>query len=204
MDSFELLFANKAIVEILMRFFYAPEREFYQSLLVENTGLRLIQIQRGLKLLTDCGLLSMRKEGNRTYYGLNESHPALEDLMKLFMKMFMVLPRLKNILKPLQKNMLYCFIYGSMARNAQHQESDIDLFIVGNVGIKLLSQYLMPLSHELNKEINPHVYKSEEFFEKLDAGNSFIVEVVLGPRIWVLGDEKEFREMAARRAPRTT
>lgn len=199
MNSFVLLFANRTIVELLKTFFYAPEKEFYQAYLVECTSLRLVQVQRGLKLLVECDLLKTRKEGNRIYYHLNDRHPALENLMKIFMKMFMLVPFLKSSLSSLKKNILYCFIYGSMAKSSQKEASDIDLFIVGDVELRTLSKYLLPLSHELGKEINPHVCSEQEFYSKLLEHNSFINDVVSGSILWVLGDEKKFREMVERR-----
>jgi hypothetical protein len=50
---------------------------------------------------------------------------------------------------------------------------------------------------DLGREVNPSVYRTEEFCRKLAQGRAFLSNVVAGPKIFLIGDENELAGLAA-------
>jgi predicted nucleotidyltransferase len=59
------------------------------------------------------------------------------------------------------------FIFGSVAKGKERSHSDIDLVVVGSIGMRALTKLLSGLQEKLNREINPHIFTAEEFKKKV-------------------------------------
>lgn len=196
MTSFIKLFPSPSFTDVLVFFLTHPNEEAYQSQIVNSTGRALIQIQRALNRLEDTGLIVKNRQGNRIYYKANQMHPAFDDIKRALFKTVIFGDTLKKALIALKHKILFSFIYGSMARADESPTSDIDIFIVGNLGIKDIAGILGSIGNELGREINPTVYPLKELKKKIKEKNPFINEIIHGPKIWLIGEENEFAEMA--------
>jgi uncharacterized protein len=94
-------------------------------------------------------------------------------------------------LAPLSHRIAFAFIYGSMARNEEKAESDIDLLIVGKVTLEDVLAHLSDVESSLGRAVNPTVYSVAEFKTKLGNGNHFLNSVLRGEKISLTGDEGE-------------
>lgn len=162
---------------------------------MESTGITLIQVQRALKRLEGIGLISKTKSGNRIYYTANKNHPAFEDLKRVLIKTVLFGDLLKKALVPYLDKIHFVFIYGSLASGNETASSDIDLFIIGDLGLRDVASVLSEIQQTLRREINPTVYPEVEFRRKLKEQNPFIKEVLSQPKLWLIGDENEFAKM---------
>jgi len=89
------------------------------------------------------------------------------------------------------KGIKTAFIYGSFAKGEEKGNSDIDLFLVGNINEDELIQKISGLESELNREINHTIYTKEEFKKEIENKNSFILEVLKEPKIFLVGKQDE-------------
>ena len=89
------------------------------------------------------------------------------------------------------------FIFGSLARGAEQAHSDLDLMVIGSLGLRALTRCLSGLATELGREINSHVMTPVEFRRRVDAGDHFVSTVRDSPRIFVVGNEDELAIMGA-------
>ena len=55
----------------------------------------------------------------------------------------------------------------------------------------------LTLPQKLGREINPTVYPAEEFRQKLADGHRFVSSVADGPKMFVVGDEREFARLGS-------
>lgn len=101
-----------------------------------------------------------------------------------------------NELGPIKDKIIYGFIFGSIAKHVHTTSSDIDLFIIGDVSYKDLSRFSYFLSLELIREINTVIYSLDDFLSKLSKENSFIIDVIQNPKIWLFGDEQNFKKIS--------
>lgn len=196
MNPFIKLFPSPSFVAVLTVFLEHPEEEIYQSLIVETTKCALIQVQRALKRLEETGLITRAKSGNRIYYKANRLHPAFEDIKRALFKTVLFGDLLKETLDSLKGKIQFSFIYGSIARGEENFSSDIDLFIVGDLGMRDIASLLGSVGSDIGREINPTVYPIHEFKRKIKEKNLFLEEIIHKPKIWLIGDESEFAKMA--------
>lgn len=195
MNPFIKLFPNPSFAGILSFFLTHPNEEFYQSYIVDSTGYALIQVQRALKRLESTGLINQIKSGNRFCYKANKRHPAFEDIKKALLKTVLLGDLLKVALVPIKGKIQFGFIYGSLASGDESSSSDIDLFLVGNLGLRDIASLLSKIGNDLRREINPTVYSEKEFKKKIKDGNPFIKEILQKPKIWLIGEENDFTKM---------
>jgi transcriptional regulator with XRE-family HTH domain/predicted nucleotidyltransferase/energy-coupling factor transporter ATP-binding protein EcfA2 len=115
---------------------------------------------------------------------------------------------LGQTLEPLVAQIELAFVFGSVARNRQGTDSDIDLFALGSVSLKELSGPLSEAERSLGRQVNPVIYSRESFCQKFQAGDPFLLDVYRREKIPILGPGEsptvqevnhELRAMAAER-----
>ena len=141
-------------------------------------------------------MVNKKKSGNRLYYKGERSHPAFEDLKQAFLKTVALGDVIREALKPLEQKIHFAFVYGSIATGQDRPDSDIDLFLIGNVSLKELSGPVAGLSEALKREVNPVNYTQESFTERLRDQNRFALEMMETHKIWLIGNKDEFERLA--------
>ena len=86
-------------------------------------------------------------------------------------------------------------MFGSSAAGTTGAASDVDLLVVGAVGLRALAPRLRPLASSLGREINPHVLSPETLSAKARSGDAFIANVLAAPKIWITGDADELGKL---------
>jgi predicted nucleotidyltransferase len=102
---------------------------------------------------------------------------------------------LNDALAPLAERIRLAFVYGSIARGVETGSSDVDLMVVGEVGFTDVVSALHESESKLGREVNPTVYGPREFREKVAAKNHFLSTVAKEKKLFVIGDEREFRRL---------
>ena len=87
-------------------------------------------------------------------------------------------------------------LFGSVARDEDGPASDVDLLVVGNVGLRDVALPLRKAAEKLGREVNPTVYSEREFKSKLQAGNRFLRGVLDRPKLFVIGTANDVEKAA--------
>lgn len=172
-----------------------PERWWYLSELAEWLGTTPSSLQRELKTLSKSGILRKRREGNRLYFQAESDSPIFEPLRELILQTLGIVPALSEAFLPYQNEIDVAFIYGSVARGEEHSLSDLDLLIVGSVGLAELAPVLRELEKKFKREINASFYNPKEFREKLQNSNHFLTEVLREKKIFIQGGADELDKL---------
>lgn len=106
---------------------------------------------------------------------------------------------LRTALKPFRARLVLAFVFGSIARDAQNADSDIDICLIGQVGLKELSTSLETAEHTLGRRVSPVIYSPESFRLKVASGDPFLLDVWRRDKIFLKGTNDELREMVADR-----
>jgi predicted nucleotidyltransferase len=85
-------------------------------------------------------------------------------------------------------------VYGP-SRGEETGSSDVDLMVVGDAGFADVVSAVGQIESKLGREVNPTVYGPREFHEKLAAKNHFLSTVAKEKKLFVIGDEHEFRRL---------
>ena len=168
-----------------------PERWWYLSDLAKHLGVRPSSLQRELAALTRAEILARRQDGNRVYFHANPDCPFLPELQGLLVKTIGVADILREALTPFAKRIAWALIYGSVARAEELATSDVDLMVIGTIGLADLAPALRRAEKCLSRAVNPTLYSREEFATKLRAGDHFLTSVLDGATLFILGDRHE-------------
>src|SRR5215831_17228356 len=168
-----------------------PDRWWYLSDLAKHLDVRPSSLQRELAALVDAGILRRRRDGNRVYFQPNPDCPFLRELQGLLVKTAGVVDTLREVLSRFATRLDWAFVYGSMARAQELASSDVDLMIIGQVGLAELTPALRRAEGRLGRAVNPTLYTREEFATKLQAGHYFLKTVLDGEKLFILGDPHE-------------
>jgi predicted nucleotidyltransferase len=175
-----------------------PDKWWYLSELAEFLETTPSSLQRELKALVGAGILRQRREGTRAYFSAETESPLFPELRGLLEKTAGVLPTLRTALDSLRDRIDCAFVYGSIARREEHARSDIDLMVIGAVGVAALAPALRKIEARLGREVNVTSYSAAEFRKKVASGDHFLRAVLRGPKEFVKGDERDLDETAGR------
>jgi len=155
--------------------------------LERTTGVNSRHLQRELHSLRDAGLLIAAKVGNQIIYRLNPDCPIYDEIRAIVRKTLGLAAALREMLEPLATKIELAYVYGSLAQGQERSDSDVDLMIVGDASLREIAPLLTDAQQVIRREINPTLYRSEEYAEALQDDSSFVRAVHDGPRIALIG-----------------
>src|SRR5688572_2982817 len=176
-----------------------PERWWYAADLARHLRLRPSSLQRELAALTGAGILRTRREGRNVYYQPDPQCPILPELRGLLLKTAGLVDVLRDTLAPLADRIECAFVYGSIARGEERADSDIDLMVIGDVGLNNLAAELRPAREMLGREVNPRRYRPAEFAKRVAAKDHFLTRVLEQPKLFVIGSGDVLEQIAQRK-----
>ncbi len=178
--------------QVLRWLFGQPERSFYLSELRRLTGLGSASLQRELNRLAKAGLVHSERHGNLRHFQANPHSPVYNELAALIRKTLGIEPMLREALQPLASRIELALLYGSVARQTDTAQSDIDLMLVGKA-LRLTEalELLVPLEAELGRKINPTCYTPAEFERRRAEPDSFVNRVLAQPILPLIGNVLE-------------
>lgn len=170
------LFTSDSRAEIMRILFDGEGKEHYLREMEKLTHIQINSLQKEVKHLSKIDLIKARKDGNRIYYKANTENPIYADLVSIVEKTVGVVSLLKE---KLNDDKIECaFVFGSMASNKEKATSDIDLIVVGDLGMRALTKLLSGLQEKLGREINPHIYTKDEFKKRIKSKDHFVTSVL--------------------------
>ncbi len=98
-------------------------------------------------------------------------------------------------LEPLTDRVDVAFIFGSVARAAETQGSDVDVLIIGSIDFGTVVDALHAAQQRLARDINPKVFSAREWKAKLRERNSFVLDVLSKKKIFLVGDANGLAEL---------
>ena len=184
------LLSSKVRQKLFRLYFSQTNRRYYlrelERLLDEPVG----NIRRELLRWSKAGLFLREKVGNLTYYSLNKSFPLYEELRTIVSKTIGIEYILKEGLKGIE-SIVVAITYGSVASGEDTGNSDIDVLLIGNPDMDELVNNVQEMEKELGREINYVLYAPEEFKRKKEARNTFIIDALRNPKVFIIGEEHD-------------
>ena len=186
---FSDLITSKSRVKLLNVFLGSPAEMYHVRELVRRTGDEINAVRRELAFLEKKGILIREPRANRVYYSFSKIYPFYYDLLRLGSKNIgLGAEILKNKVK--LGRIKYAMFSGRFLRKMKEQPDEVDLLIVGNVVLPELALLVREEEKRLNTEINYTVMTEEEFGFRKKKRDPFIVSILSGSRVMLLGDEE--------------
>lgn len=184
----EILSSNVR-AEIFRLLFGVDRKELHLREIERRSGFAVRTVRQEASKLLRLGLIQERRDGNRVHFRANIEHPLFGDICNLVMKTSGLVDVLQKALE--EADISFAFVFGSIAAGKQKPESDIDLFVVGRIGLRALSKLLKNASDTLGREINSSVMTEEEFGKRIHQKEHFVSSVLESPKLMIIGNEHE-------------
>ncbi len=184
------LIISRVRVKILQLFFLSPGKIFHVREIVRRIEEEINAVRRELAHLEKAGAMSKERRANRLFYALRRDYILYFDIMDLIVKTSGLGG---NILKNRVKmgKIKFAVISGRYARGLQRNSNNVDLLIVGKVVLPELSQIVRLEEIRRESELNYTVMSEEEFSFRKKRRDPFVLEILRGSRVMIIGDEEE-------------
>ncbi len=193
MSTLAEILSSRVRAEIFRLLFGLNEKELHLRELERQAELSLGTIRQDLQKLVKLDLVQPRRDGNRLYYRANTEHPLYPEIRHLVLKTAGLVEIIKSALD--REGIEIAFIFGSLASSKEKAASDVDLMVIGAVGLRALSSRLAGVSAQIGREINPHTLSVEEFRRRRQKGDHFLSNVLESPKLFILGSEHDLEAM---------
>lgn len=201
MDLLPLLFLSEIRASLFRLFFGLSAARLYRAEIIAHFEFAGRSVEEELEKLVRLGLLHTTKDGNRRYYEVNRAHPLYPELRGIVRKTGGLRDVLAEALKGAKVE--HAFVFGSVAVGTETAESDVDLMVIGSATHRQSATGLRRASESLAREVNSHFFTTEEFFGRLAKRDHFLGDVMAKPKLFIVGDDHEFADLAQRRLAAT-
>lgn len=187
------ILSSKARAEFFRILFGIDSKEYHLREIQRRAGLAIGTIRQEAKKLEKIGLIRKRQDGNRTYFKADRTHPLYLTIHDLVLKT----SGLRDIFqKSLSIHPIkFAFVFGSLASGNEAADSDIDLFVLGDIGLRAICKLIKEPGRQINREINPHIMSVEEFTKRKIEKEHFITTILESPRLMIIGNEDDFAKL---------
>jgi len=189
------ILSSKIRAEVFRILFGVDDTALHLREIERRSGLTVGTVQQELKKLLNIDLIRKRKDGNRVYYQANKEHPLYPDIRNIVLKTSGLAEVIKGALSA-NPDIKIAFVFGSVARHEEKAASDVDLMVIGTLGLRKLTGLLMGVSEQVGRDINPYILTEIEFVKRKKSMDHFIAQVLESPKIFITGSQNELDAMA--------
>jgi len=193
MNPLAELLSSRARAEIFRLLLGGTGEELHVREIERRSGLNDSTLRQELRKLVRLDLVQSRRDSNRVYYRAKTENPLYPEIRNLVLKTSGLSDVLKSALT--DKRIRLAFVFGSIASGEEKAGSDVDLMVIGQLGLRDLSRLLSGVEEKIGREVNPHVLCEEEFQKRIRAKEHFVSSVMESPKIFIIGSERELEAM---------
>ena len=190
----EKVVGSKVRAAIFTVLFTEQHRVLHIREMARMAGLTAPSLMRELRELAKIGLVRQEKDGNRVKYSASQESPLYGSICELVRKAEGGMAILFRAFADSDNDV--AFVYGSRAKGTARADSDYDVFVIGNEGLRKTVLRLRDATDKLGVEVNPSVVSRAEFERRIKSGDHFLSEVMSSPKIFLKGSDNELTAMA--------
>jgi uncharacterized protein len=187
------ILSSRVRAEIFRILFGTGEQEYHLREIQRRAKLAIGTVQQETTKLEKLELIIRQQDGNRTYYKANIGHPLYREIHNLVLKTIGLADILRTSLSI--DAIKIAFVFGSFASGTEKSDSDIDVFIIGDLGLRTVSKVLKEPSLKIGREINPHVMTLKEFVTRKMEKEHFVKNIIDAPKLMIIGTENELTRL---------
>jgi len=187
----EDIIISRVRVKMLSLFLANPGVIFHVRDIVRRVGEEINAVRRELAHMEKAGMVTKEQRANRLFYTFRKDYLLYFELMELVAKTSgLGWDIVKNRAK--LGKIKYAMLSGKFIRHTHKQNStDVDLLIVGNIVLPELAQLVKAEESKRGQELNYTVMTEEEYAFRKRRRDPFVLSVLEGSRVMLIGDEEE-------------
>lgn len=187
----EDLIISRVRVKMLALFLSHPGAIFHVRDMVRKVGEEINAVRRELAHMEKAGMVSKEARANRLFYTFRKDYPLYFELIELIGKTSgLGWDILKH--RPKLGKIKFVMLSGRFLRGLPKRGSnDVDLLVVGTVVLPELAQIVKLEETKRGRELNYTVMTEEEFVFRKRRRDPFVIGILTGSRVMIIGDEEE-------------
>lgn len=186
----DYLFISKVRIKILRLFFLHPDVPYHIRGVVREISEEINAVRRELLRLEQIKLLKSERKGNRLYFTLQEDFPFYNELLSIVYKTFGLGGEIIRCQKELG-DVKFALLTKAYTKGIKSGMQDIDLFLVGKLNVSALTAAVQRAERQTSREINYTVLKESEFILRKKRRDAFVISILQGSKVMLIGDEDE-------------
>jgi|SRR3990170_379326 len=185
------IITSKVRVKILNLFFSDISEMYHVRGVVREIKEEINAVRRELSGLEKAGILKYESRGNRIYFWARDDYLLYGDLLSIVAKSSGLGLDIIENRKKIGKISLVMFS-GKFARRKRRKiENSVDILVVGEVVLPELAALIRKEESKRGHEINYTVMSRDEFDFRKKRRDPFILEILSGSRVMIIGDEED-------------
>lgn len=187
----EDIIISRVRIKILELFLLNPNKIFHVRDIVRRVDEEINAVRRELSHMEKAGMVSKEQRANRLFYNFRKDYVLYDELLKLFGKTSGLGG---DIIKQKVKlgKIKYAMISGRYLKSIPKKAAtDVDLLIVGTVILPELGIIVKVEEAKRDVELNYTVMTEEEFMFRKSRRDPFVLSVLNGSRVMIIGDEED-------------
>ncbi len=191
MVELQNLMISRVRVKMLELFFLNAEEMYYVRQITREIKEEINAVRRELARLLSCGLLKSEERGNRLYYFLNKKYLYYQEIQQMIVKGTGLGKKIRKKRRKLGK-LNFVMFSGRYIRGLNPTRDEVDLLVIGDIVLPELQALVKEAEKHLGRELNYAVFSLEEFVFRKTRRDPFVMDILFGSRVMVIGDEAEF------------
>jgi hypothetical protein len=187
----EDIIISRVRVKVLTLFLTHPGAIFHVRDIVRKVDEEINAVRRELAHMEKAAMVSKEQRANRLFYSFRRDYPIYFELLEVIGKTSGLGADILK-LKPKLGKIKFAMLSGRYLRGlGKRSNNDVDLLIVGSVVLPELAQIVKSEEVRREKELNYTVMNEDEFEFRKSRRDPFVLSILEGSRIMVIGDEEE-------------
>lgn len=192
MASLSDFIVSKTRVKLFEVFFGNPRQIHHVRELVRLIEEEINAVRRELARMEEVGMLRREPRGNRVYYAVRPEYPFYSEILELVVKTTGLGLAIRKNKEKLGK-LSYVMFSGRFIRWLPRKEQDtVDVLLVGDVVLPELINLIRDEQKRRGDEINYTPMTREEFDFRKKRRDPFLLDVIAGSKVMIIGDEENF------------
>lgn len=193
MDSLQDFMISRVRVQIMELFFNQPSEMYFVREITRQTHEEINAVRRELDRMLEAGILKSEERGNRLYYFLNKNYTFYPELLRMVKKSTGLGLKLIKQRKKLG-TVKFIMFSGKYVSIDTSKRTDVDILVVGDVVLAELESLMKEEEQKIGREISYSVLPEDEFEFRKQRRDPFLMEVLYGTRVMVIGNEEDLVE----------
>ena len=191
MSSLSDIITSKVRIKILELFFSNIRELYHVRGVVREVGEEINAVRRELTKLEADGVLKKEPRGNRVYYFVRNDYPFFGDLVSIVAKTTGLGKALIDNKNKIGKVSFLMFSGKFVRMKDRKRDDDVDILVVGETVLPELASIIRGEESKRGKEINYTVMSREEFEFRKKRRDPFLLGILAGSRVMIIGDEED-------------
>jgi uncharacterized protein len=186
---------GKTRAGILREIYLNPGRRVSFNELVRRVSTGDGAVSRELKNLLATGLVTEEREGNHRFLRAGQDSPVFKEARAFITQVSGPTHFIRRALADLADQITVAFIFGSVAKGRERQDSDLDLFVIGSASYSVVTECLRRVENRLGRRVQTLHFNANSPVDRASLQKPSMRSILAGPKRFVIGTDHDLERV---------